>query len=356
MTPQWNVNSGGTWGDDSKWLMGVPLAEDAPANFLSAISSPTTITVDGAGYTLGSMKFDNANRYTVNGPGVLTLQTFIGSATIEVDSGSHTINAPIALATNAVVNVIPPASTLTVSSDFSGGTFGLTKSGAGVLSMKNVRAGALNVTGGSLAIAPNGTSAGASRITGVTVATGAKLDLTNNPMAIDYTGASPATSIRSLLQSGYASGSWTGAGIVSSNAATIAANPSNAHKTAIGFAEASDIGSPGTWFGQNVDATSILMRYTYAGDANLDGTVGSGDFTRLAQSFNGSGALWSQGDFNFDGVVNALDFNLLASNFGQVMPAPALGTLVPEPGVSAIVALIALSRRRCKERSPAALP
>jgi hypothetical protein len=88
------------------------------------------------------------------------------------------------------------------------------------------------------------------------------------------------------------------------------------------------------------------MRYTYGGDTNLDGTVNAGDFTRMAQNFNVTGALWSQGDFNYDGVVNALDFSILASNFGQVMTSPALGALVPEPmAVSCVIPLLLIRRR-----------
>ena len=73
------------------------------------------------------------------------------------------------------------------------------------------------------------------------------------------------------------------------------------------------------------------MRYTFAGDANLDGQVSSADFTMMAQHFGATNDFWWQGDFNYDGVVNALDFNMLASNFGQVMTSQALAALVPEP-------------------------
>ena len=51
------------------------------------------------------------------------------------------------------------------------------------------------------------------------------------------------------------------------------------------------------------------LRYTFAGDANLDGIVNGTDFTLLAGNFNLSNRYWSQGDFNYDGKVNGLDFN-----------------------------------------------
>jgi hypothetical protein len=91
------------------------------------------------------------------------------------------------------------------------------------------------------------------------------------------------------------------------------------------------------------------MRYTLLGDTNLDLTVDTGDFNQLAANFNGSGQHWFTGDFNYDAVVNALDFNAVATNFGSTLPAPALGSLVPEPAIlpaaAALVSLLSLRRR-----------
>ena len=57
------------------------------------------------------------------------------------------------------------------------------------------------------------------------------------------------------------------------------------------FAEASTLGIT-SFDGQSVDASTIVMRYTFMGDANLDG------------------------------LVNALDFNALASNYGSYLAPP----------------------------------
>ena len=203
----------------------LPNGIDTQANFFTpaGATSPQTVTVDASGFTVGSLAFDNANRYTLNGPGTITLDVSGDHAQINVNNGNHTINAPITLNDDTDVNVPQPTSTLTINSDVNAGTHGLFKSGSGVLEMKNIRAGALQIAGGTLnddtgmlpegggtlRVLANGTTTGASRITSLSMATGATLDLTNNAMAIDYTGVSPATNIRGYLKSGYSSGSWT---------------------------------------------------------------------------------------------------------------------------------------------------
>src|SRR5262249_19806855 len=141
------------------------------------------------------------------------------------------------------------------------------------------------------------------------------LDLNNNSLIVDYDPLdpqSPLAQIADQIKSGYASGAWTGTGIQSS-AAPIAGN------TALGYAEASDVLSPtgGTFKGQTVDGTSVLVRYTLTGDADVSGTVDTIDFNRLAASFSQTGKMWSNGDFNYDGTVDTVDFNLLAANFSK---------------------------------------
>ena len=85
-------------------------------------------------------------------------------------------------------------------------------------------------------------------------------------MIVDYSGASPMATIQSLIQLGYNNGSWNGNGINSSSASATFAS---AHKTALGYAEASELGAA-SFSGQSVDSTAILVRYTFAGDANID--------------------------------------------------------------------------------------
>lgn len=202
-------------------------------------------------------------------------------------------------------------------------------------------AGSLDIQSGSKLVKQG---AAALKVGSIAINSTGQLDLTDSKLAVDYSGTSPIGAVKAQIASGYAGGAWNGNGINSSVAAAAA---SSAHATGIGYGEASSLGL-GTFGGQTMDGTDVVAGITYYGDANLDGTVTSLDFNALANNFNKTGQVWTAGDFNYDGVVNALDFNAVASNFGQTLPAPPLGSLVPEPASLAMIgfALTALAARR----------
>ena len=78
---------------------------------------------------------------------------------------------------------------------------------------------------------------------------------------------------------------------------------------------AGDAGNPA-----NLPAGEIKIMYTLLGDANLDGTVNSEDFTLFSQNLGQSGMMWDDGDFNYDGTVNSEDFTPLSDNSRPVRP------------------------------------
>ena len=147
-----------------------------------------------------------------------------------------------------------------------------------------------------------------------------RLDLANNTLIVNYTGATPLGTVIGFLTSGYAGGAWNGAGINSS----VAAGMTN---TGVGVAEATDVFTifPALFAGQLVDNSSVLVRYTLYGDTDLNRNVNLDDFNRLASNFGQSPRRWSQGNFDYNNNVNLDDFNRLAANFGQTV-APAAAT------------------------------
>jgi hypothetical protein len=151
-------------------------------------------------------------------------------------------------------------------------------------------------------------------VTALSVAPTARLDLGANGLAINYTGTSRYDWVRPLVISGRNGGSWSGNGISSSSISA---------STALGLVEASDVlGLTGTqtrlWLGQTVDATTLLVKYTYAGDADLNGKIDGDDYF-IIDSYRGTFASghWAHGDFDYNGWINGDDYFLLDSNIGR---------------------------------------
>ncbi|MEO6436675.1 MAG: Ig-like domain-containing protein, partial [Tepidisphaeraceae bacterium] len=151
---------------------------------------------------------------------------------------------------------------------------------------------------------------------------GGQLDLRNGSLAIREgdVGAwdgSAYTGITGQIQSGRNGGTWDGSGIITSMSA---AREPNA-LTTLAVAEASFVlGISGSetamWNGQTVDATTVLIKYTYGGDANLDGKINIDDYGQIDFNVAASGSVfgWFNGDFNMDGKINIDDYGIIDFN------------------------------------------
>lgn len=155
-----------------------------------------------------------------------------------------------------------------------------------------------------------------SSMNSLTIAAGSTLDLNNNPLIINFVpGSDPAAKLRGYLQTGYNADTWTGPGIVSSNAA---ANPG---LYAVGYADGNtDVGTPAA-------TNQIYIQNALAGDANLDGIVNFPDLLIVAQNYGKTGQDWAHGDFNYDGIVNFSDLLVVAQNYGKQLLAGQLSQL-----------------------------
>jgi hypothetical protein len=97
---------------------------------------------------------------------------------------------------------------------------------------------------------------------------------------------------------------------------------------------------PGNPFSINHDTYATTVSFTAkAGDANLDGSVGAGDYAIWLSNVGAPSAKWYQGDFNGDGSVGAGDYAIWLANVGT---GGGSGGAVPEPATMAMVALAGL--------------
>jgi hypothetical protein len=347
-TPTWAANASGDYYNPSNWQAGsIANGVGAGAIFGSAITAARTVYADQP-VTLGTLNFDNANRYLLAGNGSLTMDASSGSAAINVASGSHKINLPLTLVDNTNANVatgttlvIADPMTLANGSQLNasgGGTVQIistvtttggasinASAGARVQAEMNLNGASVNVNGGQAAFAASQNLTGLSVTNGtasiddtaelhvvrtgsLTVGTGGKLDVNDNGLILDYSGASPIASVTASVASAYAGGLWTGSGITSS----VAASNSS---TGVGVIQAADLATPGTFLGQTVDATTVVARLTLRGDSDLNGGVDFQDLLRLAQSYDQSGT-WARGDSDYNGLVQFPDLLALAQNYG----------------------------------------
>jgi glucose/arabinose dehydrogenase len=293
------------------WIRSYDVSTATAALFATGASYPVDLKTgnDGALYYLergsGSVRRIRANlppspawlsagsAATWNG----TTLTITGAATIIANPGS---DAPLIVGNTSAANLtINPATHTQISIG------GMTLSNGARVTLTNsasdrvliVNAGGLSMTGTS------------------------RLDLTDNDMIIDYSGTTPAADIEADIRSGYNFGDWLGNGITSSAAAANA----NFH---LGVADNASFAAPfgtvqgGPLFrGIDVDATTVLVKYTHRVDLNLDGRVTDSDAITFSTYYEpGASADWSIGDLNMDGLFSDDDAILFSTHYDTTLP------------------------------------
>jgi fibronectin-binding autotransporter adhesin len=322
-----------------------------PLTFAGAVNlAASTLTLTGSpdGRISGAITATTGG-ITMTGAGTWTIGNSATFGALAINAGTIAFNS----AANSSIGAVS-------------GVGALSKAGAGLLSVTNLKPASVSINGGAVQVRQNGASNNVSVTSSLSVSGGAKLDLVDNDLIVKYTGSSIAPAIRSLLVSGFNNGTWDGAGIDSS-----AASPTLL--TGLGYADSAVTGAV-SFDGQAI-TTAVVVKYTYYGDNNLDGTVTTGDFQMFLDGLTGNGSTWTQGDYTYDGKVDlGNDFNLFLASFlkqggalGDLAPLVAADTqlsdsqraamlsVVPEPASAALITamggLAIGSRRRRRHKT-----
>lgn len=326
----YGTNSGfnGTVTVGSSFPAGGPMT--APAAFTLAVGSASNLG-DGSA----------TNQVVLDGGILQAIGSFVGTQNVVVTANGGTIDTDGPPAGDNTQPPIPGGCAVTLGAVSSTANGILTKINAGELTVAKITGVSLVVNGGTVQLAPNGTSAGASSLNALTFALGSNnvpqgsLDITNNKVTIAApSGSDPITTIVGYLQTGYDAGRWDGAGIQSSSVA-------NEPGTSIGYADGN------TDSGTSAAPGTIVVMDTWLGDLNLDGSVTNADLATLTANLGKSGD-WSHGDLNYDGKINADDLSLFMLGAADYKAAGSIP--VPEPASLGMLILAAGLPMRLRRR------
>jgi autotransporter-associated beta strand protein len=176
--PTWTGSSGdGLWSSSGNWTNSVPPQNGDRVIFVAGTNQDSV--VDSICSQAGITFYETAGSDVIcstNGGMLILTQDGLGN----YSANEQTLNLPIVLATNQIFNTDPGG--LIIGGPISGNGFGLTKAGAGTLTLcaSNTYSGATMIVAGTLALGPNGSLETAA----LNIAAGATLDVSS---AGDYT-------------------------------------------------------------------------------------------------------------------------------------------------------------------------
>jgi hypothetical protein len=327
-------------------------------NIAGTYSIADAITINSTGNAATAPQLAIGGTGTGNVTGLVTFNTadgFIqadGGSTLNLAGGlvasgniTNTFNGGLRLGGNTTIagnfTRATPTAPLTIDGNVTvTGSFGST----GVLSAVIMTPAASNLTPNTLEV--GGLILAAGSASGTT-----RLDIANNILKVNYTGTSPLPAILTQILDGRDDDNTNG-------------NVLDVNETVIYSSLLPIVGQDIGYFD---DGSSVRVRKTLRGDANVDGRVNFNDLVALAANYNlASGAFWYQGDFNYSGSVNFNDLVDLAASYngslsaaiGQVQSGGFSGafaadfalavSLVPEPATLMLASFagVALMRRR----------
>jgi len=328
----WVGDNDNHWHNSANWSAAVvpdlqTMARfDGPAAYEPALYQDQQVkgvAFEAAGWTLAG------NGYTLT----------LGQGDLASTGAGANVVGPTVVLTADSIWTVGPDNTLEAAA-VSGGGHTLIKDGAGTLTLGGADdLAALVVNAGTVRLAPGGLG---TLVTGALLMDpAAALDLVAGTLIVDYTaGPNPYAEVAAWVASGLnlaGGGHWDGPGITSSEAAAHVQN-----LTALAVIDNNDpdikLGGLTDLDGVPTPAESVLAKYTWYGDANLDGVVDTNDYDMINNAWllwtsegkvPDGGFRWGVGDFNYDGTIDTNDYDKI--NNAWLLQTGTLGGGGPAP-------------------------
>ena len=263
---QWNVDAAGTWTTAANWTPSEPNGAGDTATFGAVITAPRTVTLN-ADRTIGNMVFNNANSYTLAPAAAqsLTIGDGTGTKTIQVLTGSHSITAAVALASNVTADVLG-GQTLALAGQVSGaGTLTKTSGGTLRLTGSNTYTGDTTVAGGTVEFTAGAISSGVVTLGGggVKYATGNTEDLSAKTVNLAFgggtvdTGGNDVTFANSIGNFGVGGLTKSGSGTLTLQGANTYTGQTTVRGGVLSVAADTNLGDAGTAAGVVLDGGTL---------------------------------------------------------------------------------------------------
>ena len=315
-----NVSAGGTLfvNKYASFSASTNLTNNGTVNITNA--SQTISTLNGS----GTMSL-NSGALTIGNGGTFS-GSITGKASVTLGGGILNLSGPISA--SAVTDAA--TTTLNINGSVSGSP-NLVSNGLTNFAANSGTSGPVAVTLGSLSIGAAGkmtvnsaglhvnrsvVEVGSLTFADTPAAPGGLLNLMDNDLIVH---SGNLANIISEIAAASDEGLWNGGGGITSSVAAAGGNTTLA-------AVLNDDGTGthtalySTFDKQTVIDSDVLVKYTFAGDADLSGTVNGSDYTLIDNGFNSQGSAdplsgWRNGDFNYDGVINGDDYILIDNSF-----------------------------------------
>ena len=178
----WNIDGSGDWNSTDHWSDGgVPNANDVEVIFGELSATPQTVVTDAA-VTVKGLQFYSPQTYVIAGSGSLNLEALTGNATIDVNQGTHQLQAVVNLQDPTDVDIATGA-TLAFNNQLNLNGHDLEKTGSGTLEINNE----LN-TGGGMVIGLAGAISGSGTLVGDLVNASSTVAPGNSPGTLSILG------------------------------------------------------------------------------------------------------------------------------------------------------------------------